>query len=169
MPSFTLNVSCRDQSRFFFICRGGKTYLAWKQNSIPSAIILQEIQADGLHFSEGTKAKVLLVSSLLWDFEVVEAPWILYRSTVVTINDLKSYFRVIILTVTLCSPLLGSPITTSSFHPTLSKALFITSGLQEVWMSRALTREMTRTTSLRSTSGDSTLEMSHSSLQVPTE
>jgi len=59
--------------------RGGKTYLAWKQNSIPSAIILQEIQADGLHFSEGTKAKVLLVSSLLWDFEVVEAPWILHR------------------------------------------------------------------------------------------
>ena len=59
--------------------------MAWKQNSIPSAIILQEIQADGLHFSEGTKAKVLLVSSLLWDFEVVEAPWILHRSTVVTI------------------------------------------------------------------------------------
>ena len=34
---------------------------------------------DGLHFAEGSRAQVLLVSTLLWDFEVVEAPWLLYR------------------------------------------------------------------------------------------
>lgn len=37
------------------------------------------MQADGLHFAHKSRAKVLLVSTLFWDFEVVEAPWIVYK------------------------------------------------------------------------------------------
>lgn len=54
-------------------------YLTWKQDSIPSAVVMRELQGDGIHFVEDSRIKVLLVSTLLWDLEVVEGPWILYR------------------------------------------------------------------------------------------
>ena len=37
------------------------------------------MQPDGIHFANESRAHVLLTSTLFWDFEVVEAPWIIYR------------------------------------------------------------------------------------------
>ena len=132
MPSFTLNVSCRDQSRFFFsFAEAGRHIWPGSKTVYRQQLSCKRFKLTDYTFQRGPRPK-----SFLYPPFYGTSKWLKHlgfcTGPLSSQYGLKFYPRIVILAATLCSPLSGSPITTSSFHPTLSKALFITSGLQEV-------------------------------------